>query len=136
MALPQTLLSLGTLRKLTTQFDEPEFDDDYFLLAQTNTSLQELNISFRGNDVLSFSVAWRTVKVGLSLNWPFKDTTVIYLRDSFSSLHAKDFTLPPVNRRIHSSPLMELKFMHVALQDNITENSLSKILEATVSVGI
>lgn len=53
-ACPMGVHSSGSLRKLTVDLSELEFDQDFFHIVQSNASLQELNVSYRGHNVLYY----------------------------------------------------------------------------------
>ncbi|KAG0090429.1 hypothetical protein BGZ92_002981 [Podila epicladia] len=43
---PRAMVSLGTLRKLTLDLIDIEFDSEFYYMVQVNAGLQELNITF------------------------------------------------------------------------------------------
>ncbi|KAG0079787.1 hypothetical protein BGZ92_000901 [Podila epicladia] len=51
---PRAVRSSGTLRKLTVDLGELEFDKGFFQMIKTNTNLEELNVSYNGHDVLYY----------------------------------------------------------------------------------
>ncbi|KFH74155.1 hypothetical protein MVEG_01368 [Podila verticillata NRRL 6337] len=50
---PKAMLTCGSLRKLTIDISDPEFDYGFFRVLQSNTSLQELNISYHAHNLLN-----------------------------------------------------------------------------------
>ncbi|KAF8926936.1 hypothetical protein BGZ52_005038, partial [Haplosporangium bisporale] len=54
-ACPNGILSSGSLQELTVELGELAFDQDLFRLVQTNTGLQDLNVSYCGRDALYYA---------------------------------------------------------------------------------
>ncbi|KAG0019014.1 hypothetical protein BGZ81_009965, partial [Podila clonocystis] len=52
---PRALLFSGALRKLTATLDHLQYDQEFFHMLQTNRSLQELNISYDGHNMLHYA---------------------------------------------------------------------------------
>ncbi|KAG0095824.1 hypothetical protein BGZ93_005411 [Podila epicladia] len=50
---PRAMVSLGTLRKLTLDLIDIEFDSEFYYMVQVNAGLQELNITYQEHNVLS-----------------------------------------------------------------------------------
>lgn len=52
MECPKAILSAGSLRRMTVDLDRQKFDRAFFHMLRTNSLLQELNISYGGQNVL------------------------------------------------------------------------------------
>lgn len=50
---PRALVSLGTLRRLTLDLIDNEFDAEFYRIVQVNTGLQELNVTYQEYNFLS-----------------------------------------------------------------------------------
>ncbi|KAG0018326.1 hypothetical protein BGZ82_000464 [Podila clonocystis] len=53
-ACPRAVLSSGTLRKLTVDLSDLEFDKEFFNIVKTNNGLRELNASILGHDIFHY----------------------------------------------------------------------------------
>ncbi|KAG0085842.1 hypothetical protein BGZ92_008657 [Podila epicladia] len=53
-ACPKGVYTSESTRKMTVDLRDLEFDENFFSLVQTNTSLQELNVSYHGHNVLYY----------------------------------------------------------------------------------
>lgn len=53
-ACPRAVLTSGSLRKLTVDLSVLEFDKDFFQMINTNTALEELNVSYHGHNVFYY----------------------------------------------------------------------------------
>lgn len=51
LACPEVIFSLGTLRRLTLDLYDLDFDEELVGMVEANTNLQELNISYFGQDI-------------------------------------------------------------------------------------
>lgn len=79
-ACPLGVHSSGSLRKVTVELDDLKFDEDFFHMLQTNTALQELNVSYRGSNVLYYVES--IVKMWHDSSSPFSLTLIDRMEDS------------------------------------------------------
>ncbi|KAF9381801.1 hypothetical protein CPB97_007570 [Podila verticillata] len=79
-ACPKALHSSGSLRKFTVDLSALEFDKDFFQMVNTNTALQELNVSYNGQNV--FYYVEHIVKKWHAYSNPFSLTLVDRTEDS------------------------------------------------------
>ncbi|KAG0085841.1 hypothetical protein BGZ93_007518 [Podila epicladia] len=79
-ACPKAVHSSGFLRKLTVDLGVLKFDKDFFQMINTNTSLQELNVSYNGHDV--FYYVEHIVRTWHESSSPFCLTLIDRLKDT------------------------------------------------------
>ncbi|KAF9332222.1 hypothetical protein BG006_004910 [Podila minutissima] len=79
-ACPKAVHSSGSLRKLTVDLRDLEFDKEFFQMINTNTNLQELNVSYNGHDV--FYYVEHIVKTWHESSSPFCLTLLDRLKDT------------------------------------------------------
>ncbi|KAI9235069.1 MAG: hypothetical protein BYD32DRAFT_470790 [Podila humilis] len=70
----------GSLRKVTVELGDLNFDPDFFHLAQTNKALQELNVSYGGSNLLYYIES--IVKMWHDSSSPFTLTLIDRMGDS------------------------------------------------------
>ncbi|KAG0334639.1 hypothetical protein BG000_008151, partial [Podila horticola] len=84
---PKAVLTSGSLRMLTVYFGDLKFKQDFFCTVQTNTGLEELNISYYGHNVLyhteSIIMMWH------QSSSPFRLTLLDRMQDSQGRLIAQ-----------------------------------------------
>ncbi|KAG0029613.1 hypothetical protein BGZ81_003581 [Podila clonocystis] len=51
---PKGVYTSGSIRRMTVDLKDLEFDENFFSLVQRNSSLQELNVSYRGHNVVYY----------------------------------------------------------------------------------
>lgn len=79
--IPDEILAPGSLQKMTVDLEKLKFDqDDFFRLVQNNTELQELNISYRRQNILHHIEYM--IKIWLEAPCSFSLTLVDRMRDS------------------------------------------------------
>ncbi|KAF8979385.1 hypothetical protein BGZ52_004956, partial [Haplosporangium bisporale] len=79
-ACPKALHSSGSLRKFTVDLSALEFDKDFFQMINTNSALQELNVSYNGQNL--FYYVEHIVKKWHEYSSPFSLTLVDRTEDS------------------------------------------------------
>ncbi|KAF9332223.1 hypothetical protein BG006_004911 [Podila minutissima] len=79
-ACPKGVYTSGYIRKMTVDLRDLEFDKNFFHLVQTNTSLQELNVSYHGHNVLFYIES--IVRMWHESSSPFRLTLIDRLEDT------------------------------------------------------
>ncbi|KAG0337552.1 hypothetical protein BG000_005265 [Podila horticola] len=79
-ACPKGVYTSGSIRRMTVDLSDLEFDKNFFNLVQSNGSLQELNVSYRGHNVLYYIES--IVKMWHESSSPFRLTLIDRLEDT------------------------------------------------------
>ncbi|KAI9235064.1 MAG: hypothetical protein BYD32DRAFT_422011 [Podila humilis] len=116
-ACPKAIRSSGSLRKLTVDLRELEFDKEFFQIVNANTGLQHLNVSYESKTVFFYIEnmvnSWRESSI------PYCLTLIDRLEDTQGRIVAKmriekrDSDGPPSNQRDgQGAPTAVIQFLH------------------------
>ncbi|KAG0085843.1 hypothetical protein BGZ92_008658 [Podila epicladia] len=127
---PRGVYFCESLRKLTVHMNNLELDHDFFRLVQTVASLQELNVSYHGSDVLYYIDS--IVKMWHDASSPFRLTLIDRMEDTQGRVVAQMNIRPSDSDRYRS----EGSTREDDCSDNVSTSNQSNKSDATRIVDI